>query len=65
MQDLLIAPPSWSATECVTVATTENCCAYLTGIPPVYEALASEQGWTVPCVITEDDGGAVTSWRAI
>lgn len=64
-QDLLIAPPTWSTSECVTVATTEHCCAFLTGVPPVYEAISTEQGWTLPCVITEDETGAVTAWRAV
>lgn len=64
-QDLLIAPPTWSTTECVTVATSEQCCAFLTGVPPVYEALATEQSWTLPCVVTEGDDGEITAWRAL
>ncbi len=65
MQDLLIVPPTWSASEATSVAVSEACVAYLVGIPPVYTAQADAEGWTVPCVVTEDADGSISAWRAI
>ena len=65
MQDLLIAPPTWTAQEATACAITEHCVAYYTGIPPVYVPISIEQGWTVPCVITEDADGTISAWRAV
>lgn len=65
MQDLLIVPSDWSTAESTGTAIAEGCVAYYTGIPPVLEPIAQADGWTVPCVITEDDTGAISAWRAI
>ena len=65
MQDLLIVPPTWTASEATSVAVSEACVAYLVGIPPVYTAQADAEGWTVPCVVTEGADGSITSWRAV
>lgn len=65
MQDLLIVPPTWSASEATSVAVSESCVAYLVGIPPVYMAQADAEGWTVPCVVTEDADGSISAWRAV
>ena len=65
MQDLLIIPPTWSASEATSVAVSEACVAYLVGIPPVYSAQADVEGWTVPCVVTEDADGSISAWRAV
>jgi hypothetical protein len=35
------------------------------GIPPVYAMQADAQGWTVPCVVTEDADGSISAWRAV
>ena len=65
MQDLLIVPPTWSASEATSVAVSEACVAYLVGIPPVYAMQADAEGWTVPCVVTEDADGSISAWRAV
>lgn len=65
MQDLLIVPPTWTASEATSVAVSEACVAYLVGIPPVYTAQADAEGWTVPCVVTEDADGSISAWRAL
>ena len=65
MQDLLIVPPTWTVSEATSVAVSEACVAYLVGIPPVYMAQADAEGWTVPCVVTEDADGSISAWRVL
>lgn len=49
------------------VATTlaNDAVGYYTGVPPKWQALAEEQGWTLPCVVTEDENGNVVSWAPV
>lgn len=63
-QKILVVSLETPASDAVQMAVTNNCCAFLSGIPPVYGPLAVEQGWTLPCVITEDETGAIVSWEA-
>ena len=65
MQDLLIVPPTWTASEATALAVSECCVAYLVGIPPVYAMQADAQGWSLPCVVTEDADGSLSAWRAV
>jgi hypothetical protein len=65
MQDLLIVPPTWTASEATALAVSECCVAYLVGIPPVYAMQADAQGWSLPCVVTEDADGSISAWRAV
>jgi len=65
MNEIFIAPTSWSSSEAIAAAIDNGCAAVLSGIPPVYQATADEQGWTLPCIITEGAGGAITDWRPV
>ena len=44
------------------LALANHCVGYFMGVPPCYAQLAQEQGWTLPCVITEDADGNVAAW---
>ena len=49
----------------IQLATLNDCSALLQGIPPVYMAQAETDGWSLPCVITEDDTGAIVAWKPV
>lgn len=48
--------------DATALAIANGCVGYYQGIPPVWQGLAEEQGWSLPCVVTEDEAGDVTSW---
>lgn len=65
MQNLLIVDPTMPIDAAIQLATLNDCSALLQGIPPVYMAQAETDGWMLPCVITEDDTGAIVSWKPV
>ena len=51
--------------EATALALANGCVGFYQGIPPVLQGMAAEQGWTLPCVITENEDGIVTSWQPL
>jgi hypothetical protein len=51
--------------DATALAIANGCVGYYQGIPPVWQVLAQEQGWNLPCVVTEDDAGNVVSWAPV
>ena len=47
------------------LAVANGCCGFYTGIPPVWMAQAAEQGWTLPCVLTDDGTGSIVAWSPV
>ena len=65
MQNLLIVDPAMAIDAAIHLATLNDCSALLQGIPPVYMAQAETDGWMLPCIITEDDTGAIVAWKPV
>lgn len=65
MQKDLIVAVGTSSEEATALALANGCVGFYTGVPPKWAALSEEQGWTLPCVITEDENGAVVSWAPV
>jgi hypothetical protein len=43
-----------------------NCAGWINGVPPAMQFLASEQGWSIPCVIVQDEQeGEILSWYEV
>jgi len=57
-----VGTPSQDATA---LAVANGCVGFYSGVPPVWSQIAVEQGWTLPCVVTEDESGAVISWAPV
>jgi len=62
MQKDLIVVAGTPVEEATALAVANGCVGFYTGIPPKWASLSVEQGWLLPCVVTTDDSGAVTSW---
>lgn len=59
----LIVSEGTSFDSALSLAQANDCVGWYTGIPPVWVQLAAEQGWTLPCVVTQDaETGDVTGW---
>lgn len=54
--------PDPAPSDAVAVTAANDGVGFYTGIPPKWTALATEQSWALPCVITEDEEGNVVSW---
>lgn len=65
MTKSLIVPVGTSSDDATALAVANGCAGFYTGIPPVLQEMATEQGWTLPCVITEDESGVVISWEPV
>lgn len=64
-QKILIATEDMPTNEAVQMAIANGCCAFFTGIPTSMQAQASAEGWTLPCVITEDETGTIIAWGPV
>jgi len=53
-QKILIAHPSWTEQQISESIATNGCCAYFVGVPMSLTGISQSQGWSIPCVITED-----------
>jgi len=51
--------------DAIAVTNANDAVGFYTGIPPKWQALSEEQGWTLPCVITENEDDIVTSWQPL
>jgi hypothetical protein len=47
------------------MALANGCRGFYTGVPPIMQPMAEEQGWTLPCVVTENEDGFVVSWQPV
>ena len=64
MKDLVVTATT-SPEEATALAIANGCVGFYTGIPPKWEPLAVEQGWTLPCVLTVNEADEVTSWTPV
>jgi len=64
-QKILIVAPGTETSVAIQMAVANGCCAFLSGIPLSMQAQAEAEGWTVPCVITEDETGAIIAWAPV
>lgn len=51
--------------QATALAVANGCVGFYQGIPQSMQAQADAQGWTLPCVIEEDDEGNVVSWAPV
>jgi len=51
--------------DATALAIANGCVGYYQGIPPVWQGLAEEQSWSLPCVVTEGDDGNVVNWTPV
>lgn len=51
--------------EATALAVANGCTGYYQGVPPALQGQAEAEGWTLPCVITEDGDGVVVSWTPV
>ena len=65
MTKYLVVPVGTSSQDATALAVANGCVGFYTGIPPVWSELAALQGWTLPCVVTEDENGAIISWAPV
>jgi len=48
--------------DAIAITSANDAVGFFTGIPPRWQTIAEEQGWTLPCVVVEDEDGNVASW---
>lgn len=65
MTQTWIVFPAPAPTDAVEVAVAAGAVGFFVGVPPVWSGLSEEQGWTLPCVVTENEDGVVTSWQPL
>jgi len=65
MKKDLIVPVGTSPQDATALAIANGCGGFYVGIPPIMQAMAEEQGWTLPCVVTEDENGLVIGWEPV
>lgn len=65
MQNDLIVAVGTSSEQATALAIANGCVGFYTGVPPKWMDLSIAQGWTLPCVVTTDDTGAITSWSPV
>lgn len=64
-QKWLVVAVGTPAADAIALAVANGCVGFYQGVPPVLQETATEQGWTLPCVITEDENGVVVSWEPV
>lgn len=65
MQKFLIVVVGTPADQATALAVANGCVGFYTGIPPVLQGQAAAEGWTLPCIVTEDETGTVVSWAPV
>lgn len=65
MTKFLIVVAGTPSEEATALAVANGCAGFYQGVPPILQAQATYEGWTLPCVITEDENGAVVSWAPV
>jgi hypothetical protein len=61
----LVAAPGTSPDDARALALANGCAGYYLDMPPVWQAQASDEGWTLPCVVTLGDEGTVANWTPV
>lgn len=61
----LVVPSDFPPETATDLAIANGCSGFYSGIPPKWVVLSQEQGWTLPCAVTEDEEGNVTSWAPV
>lgn len=51
--------------DALAVTIAAGAVGFYSGIPPKWSGIAEEQGWTLPCIVTEDETGNVVSWAPL
>ena len=65
MQKDLIVVEGTPEEEATALAIAQGCVGFYQGIPLSMQAMAEAQAWTLPCVVTENEDGVVTSWQPL
>lgn len=65
MNKFLIVAVGTPSEDATALAIANGCPGFYTGIPPVLQAQAEAEGWTLPCIVTEDETGTVVSWAPV
>lgn len=65
MKKDLIVSVGTSTDTATAMAIANGCGGFYQGIPPIMQGMATEQGWTLPCVVTENEDGFVVSWEPV
>jgi hypothetical protein len=47
------------------LALANGCGGYYLSVPPVWQDVATAQGWTYPCIVTLGDDGLVSAWTPV
>ncbi len=63
-KDLIVAVGT-SSEDATALAIANGCGGFYMGVPPIMQPMAEEQGWTLPCVVTENEDGFVVSWQPV
>ena len=61
----LVVPTGFPSETATELAVSNGCAGFYTGIPPKWVVLSEQQGWTLPCIVTEDDDGNAVSWAPV
>lgn len=61
----LIVDPSTSFDDALAMSTANDCVGWYSGVPPVWQGMSADQGWTLPCTVTQDAEGDVTGWAPV
>lgn len=65
MQKYLIVVAGTASEEATALAVANGCAGFYQGVPPILQAQAAAESWTLPCVVTEDESGVVVSWAPV
>lgn len=65
MNKFLIVVLGTPAPAATALAVANGCVGFYTGIPPVLQGQAEAEGWTLPCVVTENEDGVVVAWAPV
>lgn len=62
-QKLAIVAVGTPPADAVALAETYACGGYYTGLPEVWSTQAAAEGWTLPCVVTQNlETGEIVAW---
>lgn len=65
MQKYLIVTADTDPADATALALANGCCGFYTGLPENFAAQAASEGWTLPCVLTDDGTGAIVTWEPV
>jgi hypothetical protein len=62
MQKYLVVEVGTDPATATSLALAHDCCGFYTGVPESMAAQAAAEGWTLPCVLTDDGTGFISGW---